>query len=223
MAFRPARVTDGLTSSALDDVGIWLLPSMTKGWIDVDVAAPTPSDSKGTTADRVVIWNQFNPPHSDRGTTACTLRLLRLGKEVWSKADIAIPWEAFQDRSATVELPKLEFDSVRVDVDTWHGPGGGLSEVQIFRGEENIALACPVIDSQSISEDFRAERAVDGIVRPRHQGIGYWLLPDGIAGWIEIDVSGAGTEIGAVRRRLGCAVLLPGRRPASRCAVDAPL
>jgi serine/threonine protein kinase/S1-C subfamily serine protease/peroxiredoxin len=201
--FIPGRVTDGVTSSAKDDQGYWLLPSQTKGWIDVDLAAPMPEDSEGTTADRVVLWNQFNPPHNDRGTTACTLRLMRLGTEVWSQSEIALPWEANQDRSATIELPQVAFDCLRVEVDAWHGSGGGLSEVQVFRGEENIARFCPVIDSRSIGNDYGPEKLTDGILTPRHPARGYWLLVDSTPGWIEIDLSSAGTKIGAQRRKLG--------------------
>lgn len=201
--FPPSRVTDGVSSSAAANVGYWLLPDATKGWVEIDLAAPTPADGKGVTADRVVIWNQFNPPHNDRGAKSCTLRLLRLGKEVWSQSEIAVGWEPSQHKNVTVDLPQLDFDALRIEVDAWHGMGGGLSEVQVFRGEENIAEACPAIDSGSHAKLYSAGRLVDGITRPQQAGIGYWLLPDATAGWAQIDLSGAGTAIGARRRQLG--------------------
>jgi len=92
---------------------------------------------------------------------------------------------------------------LHIEIDAWHGMGGGLSEVQVFRGEENIADACPVIDSASHGRVSSPGRLVDGIIRPHHAGIGYWLLPDATAGWAELDLSGVGTPLGAVRRELG--------------------
>ena len=206
--FIPERVTDGITTSAKEDVGYWLLPSGQKGWIDVDLAAPVTADTKGTTADRALLWNQNNPPHNDRGTTTCTLRLLQMGKEVWSKPGIAVPWEANKDTFADVELPQVEFDRMRVDIDTWHGGSGGLNEIQVMRGEENIARASPAIASRSFSADWPARRVADGITGPRKQAFGYWLLSDGTPGFVDVDLSGTASELGLARRRLAAHLAL---------------
>jgi len=143
------------------------------------------------TAAKLVIWNQHNGYHRDRGTLECNARLLAGGREVWSQEKLAMSWAPGEDRSQTVALPPERFERVRVEITKWEQSGGGLSEIEVLSADgRNLAYGQPVATSGVFhTRRFDAERVVDGITTPGDAESGYWLLPDGIAGWVEVDLS----------------------------------
>lgn len=153
-----------------------------------------------TTADRIVIWNQHNNVSNDRGTRTLNVALLLKGKTVWRQSRLAIEWKANQDISLTIQLPTILFDRVRVEVVEWHGIGGGLSEIEVFAGTQNIAKGGAVTASGYVrstvpgTQDlFQPAFLTDGTTTSGASYKGYWCLPNNTAGWAEI-------ELPAIRR-----------------------
>ncbi len=141
----------------------------------------------GTQARKLVIWNQHNSDSRDRGTEKCVVHLLRGDHTVWTSDEIEVAWQPNADASTTVDLPGHRFDRLRVEITAWHGRGGGLAELQLFDGETEIARGCPARANSSLSERHRAATINDGITSSAN--FGFWILPNGVGGWIEIDVS----------------------------------
>ncbi len=147
--------------------------------------------SLGVTASRLVIWNQHNAYHRDRGALECNVRLLADGRQVWSQEGMAVPWDPNEELSLTVALPAERFERVRVEITKWEQTGGGLAEIEILSPDgRNLAYGQPVVCSDVFPGGrFDAKHVVDGIVKPGNAEAGYWLLPDGVLGWVEVDLS----------------------------------
>lgn len=201
--FPPTAVTDGMIESAAQGGGYWLSPPKSPGWVEIDLAFAEPRACDGIVADRVVVWNQHNGASGDRGTTACHLSLVSNGKEVWRRENLKLDWHADQTDQTEIELPDVPFDRLRVEVASWRGIGGGLGEVEVWRRERNLARDCPVEASGSHIERCRAQNVTDGLTAATESGGGYWLLPDGEPGWVEIDLSPNDRAIGEANGRLG--------------------
>ncbi|HET6880438.1 MAG TPA: NPCBM/NEW2 domain-containing protein [Pirellulales bacterium] len=201
--FPPAAVSDGIVSQTGSELeGYWLLPEKNTGWVDVDLSFAAPRPCRGVVADRVVVCNQHNGMSGDRGTTVFNVALVADGKELWRREKIELPWSADDDPKADVALPPLRFDRLRIETTQWHGLGGGLSEVEIWQGDRNLALACPVVASSYHMQMHRAANVTDGIASSREAG-SFWLLPDNVPGWVEIDLSANDPAIGEANGRLG--------------------
>jgi TolB-like protein len=142
--------------------------------------------SVGKDGDHLVVWNthqQQGKGKQPRGTLAFNVVLLLNGEIVWEKKDISLEWDAKSYPKTSVDLPAKLYDAVRVEITKWKGQGGGLSEVQLFRDNKNIALGCPakashpsVWSSPSVITDGAQQNPVS------------WLLPNATPGWIEIDL-----------------------------------
>lgn len=153
----------------------------------------------GVIADAVVLWNTRNGSHGDRGTLSCNLVLRHGESTVWEKKGIRMPWSAKLNPSVVVQLPKPKkaFDILRVEVVAWHKTSGGFSEIQVYRGKENIARSRPVRASATAQAKhggptrFAPNKIADGIIQETKNYVGYWLLPHSTPGWIEIDFSGS--------------------------------
>jgi hypothetical protein len=143
----------------------------------------------GVIADAVVLWNTRNGIHVNSGTLACNLVLLRGGSTVWEKKGIRMPWSAKMNPNVIVQLPKRAFDTLRVEIVAWYDRAGGLSEIEVYRGNQNIARNRPVRASGHRDPRFRPNRVADGIIQKTQNYVGYWLLPGLTPGWIEIDFS----------------------------------
>ncbi len=152
----------------------------------------------GTEARKLVIWNQNNGQTGNRGTKTSIVRLFRGNHEIWASDEIEVQWKPDGPASTTVELPPRLYDRLRVDVTSWHGVSGGLAELQLFDGENEIAQGCPARASSSIHHQYFPKTINDGITTSAQKGLGYWVLPDGVPGWIEIDVSRPVVEDAAV-------------------------
>jgi hypothetical protein len=139
---------------------------------------------------RIVLWNQHNGQFNNGGTRTCNLILLSKGKEVWRKADFAVPWQPDSDVAAAVEIPRVLADKLRIEITAWHQTAGGLAEVQVFTANENIAAGCPAKASAEHRQgDSRsADKLTDGNTSSSREMVGYWLLPVAQAGWVEIQL-----------------------------------
>jgi hypothetical protein len=150
-----------------------------------------------TTADSVVVHNQHNFKHNDRGSKAIVVSLLLKGKQVWRSGLTPLAWRADTDTSVTVKLPSVLFDRVRVDVTEWQGNGPGLSEVEVFSGTKNLVRGAPVNASgqlrgaQTPPSYYLPSYVTDGVVSSGAGYTGYWCAPDSQPAWIEIGLPNA--------------------------------
>jgi hypothetical protein len=140
------------------------------------------------TADRIVVWNTNNRG-GDRGAKKINVSVLLRGEVIWSRANVPIEFATGKDTSVTVPAPATTFDAVRVEVTAWHMHGGGLSEIQVFRGEQNLARGGRATASSSIDANYPPQALTDGDTSASR---GYWLLKSNTPGWAEVELNGGG-------------------------------
>lgn len=143
----------------------------------------------------LVLWNQYNGAARDRGTRTCKVEVFSGASVIWKVDRLVIPWSAGDDTKASVKFPKqiAAVDRIRVTILETIGYGGGLSEIELFRGNINIAHDSKVSASASYENDprFSPDRVIDGITSSQNMFAGYWLLPNSIPktkrnDWIEL-------------------------------------
>ncbi|MBA3684281.1 MAG: hypothetical protein H0W72_03465 [Planctomycetes bacterium] len=161
-------------------------------WVDAVVdAADVDLLGNPRKPNQVVLWNQHNGIHGDRGTATARVVLLLADRVVARGDPVEVPWKADADTSVTVPLPKVRWDGVRIEVETVHGIGGGLAEVQVLVAGRNIAPQLRARASACFPNPaFTADRINDGVTSSAQFGVGYWLLPTVHPGWIELVPSG---------------------------------
>ena len=143
-----------------------------------------------TTATEIVIWNTHDGPSDNSGATKINLILFLHDKAVWRRDDVPIDWAADKDMSVTVPIAAVSFDRVRVEITAWHGVSGGLSEIQVLKGRENISQGAMAIVSASYDDRFPASTLTDGITTSAIQDKGYWVLPANQPGWADVLLTG---------------------------------
>jgi len=148
----------------------------------------------GRFGTRLLLWNQHISEERYRGTKSCVVLLYSGRREVWRTDVPTLEWLPTRAAKTVVDLPSTQFDRIRVEVRDWVGAGGGFSEIQVMRGEKNVALHKPVKASASYSKSCAPSALTDGITTSLEAKKGYWLLPDQQKGWIEIDLSGGAEE-----------------------------
>lgn len=144
------------------------------------------SSLSGGGNDEIVIWNTYHSDAADRGTDKMNVVLLKDGKEVWKRTGMRLPWEIGKDTKSSVVVPRMDFDTIRIEITEYHHAGGGLAEVQVFRDGKNIALGEKVEVSGFHGGSFKGELVVDGVTTSKNRRQGYWLLPDRTEGWLMI-------------------------------------
>jgi hypothetical protein len=145
--------------------------------------------SQGVTADKVVVVNTHNSTSRDRGTKTIRVEWFLGDKSLVVSPSTSLPWFADQDGTAEFTCPEAPFDRVRVWVDEWEGSGGGLTEVKVMKGDANLARSCPAQASGTYDSRFQPDRITDGTATSDAAYTGYWLLPDRINGWVDVDLS----------------------------------
>ena len=142
----------------------------------------------------LVLWNQYNGAAKDRGTRTCKIEAFAGTKVLWKMDRLEIPWEAGTDTKGSVKIPKFitRMDRIRITITQSIAIGGGLSEIELFDGDENLARKSMVSASAFFQSDkrFRPELVIDGITSSKEMWVGYWLLPNekelSRPGWIEL-------------------------------------
>lgn len=149
--------------------------------------------TKGITADRIVLWNQHNIIHRNRGTRSVDVELRLDDEVVFVERNVVVPWSPTKALSKSLTLPSsLEFDKLRVDFKSWHKKGAGLGEIEVWKGEKNLARGRMVKASGFIDVNCVPSFVNDGLIHfEKHQKYagGFWLLPNYSPGWIEMDFS----------------------------------
>jgi len=154
------------------------------------------ASSNRVTAQRLVLWNlrgsgSLYYTSSVRGTTRADVALYLGDRLIWQARSLPVKWKSGSNASTELPLPRLEFDRLRVFVTNYTGFSGGFSEIQVFKGTENIARGRAVSAS-----DFQAEgapsKAFDGKTKTAtsYSNLDGWVMPNREKhGWIEIDFS----------------------------------
>jgi len=147
---------------------------------------------------KIVIWNTHNSRYNTSGALECNVVLLKGKTVAWRSDKVALPWKRGTDTSATVLAPPKDFDTVRVEVIKWQGYSGGLAEIEVWQGKDNIAIGRPARASASLDSRTLPACVTDGVTTSSVYKDGYWLLPDNQAGWVEVSL--ARPEYSKVRR-----------------------
>jgi len=101
----------------------------TRGWTDGVLITPN-TNSQLSKNYKLVVWNQHNGKSNNWGTKNFNVILQKNNQNVWKKA-CEIPWAPKRDLSKEVLLPgNILFDKLLIEVTSFEGLGGGLSEVQ---------------------------------------------------------------------------------------------
>jgi hypothetical protein len=206
--FPAATIVDGIRSSAQFGAGYWCAPERQRGWIEIQLAPPSGSGlaherkpdaladprrpnkaDSGVTADALLLWN-CHCTGKDRGILSCNVELRKGGRAVWVKKSIDLAWSVDVEPPTKIALPKVAFDAVRVQTITHHGSGPALCEVEILRGDDNLAIGKPVVTSGSNPQGGRPEDIVDGCRDSDAKTSGFWAAPDDQPNaWIEVQVA----------------------------------
>jgi hypothetical protein len=142
------------------------------------------------TADRIVVWNTYNRG-GDRGAKKINVSVSLRGEIVWSRANIPIEFKNGKDTSVEIPAPATLFDAVRVEVTAWHQAGGGLSEIQVFRGDQNLAQGGAATASSTLDPNYPPQALTDGNTTSSRAGV-YWLLKGNTPGWAEVALKQGG-------------------------------
>lgn len=145
--------------------------------------------SRNSQTSKIVIWNTHNGRFNTSGTLQCNVVLLQDERPVWRVNRLDLPWKRNEDTFAVVHAPAIQFEALRVELLKWHGYSGGLAEIEVWEGGNNIALHRPTKASAAADSLTTSARVTDGITSSVAYKNGYWLLPDQQAGWIEIDLA----------------------------------
>ena len=163
--------------------------ALTAAGIDVK-AIPLEPDyearRQGSPSHKIVLWNTHNSRYNTSGALECNVVLLKGTTVAWRSNKVTVPWKRNADTSATVQAPPKRFDRIRVEITRWQGYSGGLAEIEVWRGKENIARGMPARASAAADSRTRAAAVTDGVTTSSTYKNGYWLLPDNQAGWVEV-------------------------------------
>lgn len=152
----------------------------------------------------IVIWNlPLGSDLHDRSTVIANIQLLRDDEVVWTRKALRLTRKVPNN---PVRVPNVMFDKVRVEVARWTGVGGGLAEVQVFLGKENVALArpCEVSSVETLPMHLDDVNALtDGIIKPVKVGEGYWIPEEKTKASVTVNLLGTPDEsvLNAIRLR----------------------
>jgi hypothetical protein len=146
----------------------------------------------GVTADKLVLWNCLSNPWKNRGMLSCNIELRRAGKVVWTKSAVPLAWSKDAEPPTTIRLPKVAFDTLRLETVTYHDGGPALCEIEVFHGRKNIARGRPVTASGTLNSGVPATSLVDGVTDSSQLNVGYWAAPDHQKAWVEVQIAPPG-------------------------------
>ena len=115
----------------------------------------------------IVIWNMpVDEKLHERFTRTVNIRLYKGEKVVWNRKNYKL---SRKQASNPIKIPNVIFNKVVVDVVKWQGDGGGLAEIEVYAGTENIAAnrPCEVTNSETLPIHLDDQHALtDGTTEP---------------------------------------------------------
>ncbi len=143
----------------------------------------------------LVVWNlPVDRKLHSRLSTSAMVRLSLNDKDVWKSKSWKLSTRAARN---VMPLPNIMFDSVTIELSKWTGSGCGLSEVEVFIGNENVALSrpCEVSSLETLPIHLDDQHALtDGIQEPTRLGEGYWIPEEKTKAAITIHLTGMKIE-----------------------------
>lgn len=141
--------------------------------------------------DVLVLYNEHNSRWNTSGAKLVNIYLGLRGKVVWQQKDVHLAWTENEDLVTKLAVPKRKYDTIRVEVVEWNAASGGLSEIELWQRGKNIALGKLAYASKlhRPNDKRTGQNVTDGIKTSRTEFRGYWMLPDGEEGWVEIDLT----------------------------------
>lgn len=142
----------------------------------------------GLIPDRIVVWNTNNNGNNDRGSKAIVTTTTFQGKLVWKQPSV-MPFKNSEMTYLVLRPKPSRIDEIRIDI-TKHQPnGGGLSEIEVFVGRENVALGCqPYAESQwENNADAAPAKLVDGDTSGKWAT--FWIADHLHAGWAAVPLT----------------------------------
>jgi hypothetical protein len=154
---------------------------------EIPTAAPNEDTLlPGGTKRQLVLYNQHNGDAKNRGTKTVNILLTFKDKSVWKLENQETKWRENRAEVTRFDLPNLQYDKIRIEIVEWHGSGGGFSEIQIVDTNKNILKDEMISASGQLDERFPKKNLTDGILHSKELFKGYWLLPNGQKGWVDI-------------------------------------
>lgn len=139
----------------------------------------------------MIIWNlPLDQKLHRRSTTTVNIRLLNDNRVVWNRRNYQLDRK---QPGSFIQLPNVAFNQVIIDVARWQGEGGGLAEVEVFVGNENVALdrPCQVTNIETLPIHLDDQHALtDGVTTPIEAGKGYWIPEENTKASVTIDLVG---------------------------------
>ena len=136
-----------------------------------------------------MLWNCNNHGLNDRGMLSCDVELRSGGKVVYSLPNVATAWVKNEEPATTIRLPKVAFDTLRIQTAAYQSMGPALCEIEVFQGDTNLARAKPAIASDSHHSGLPAAGVVDGVKNSAEDHRGYWAANNHQAAWVEVQVA----------------------------------
>jgi len=147
----------------------------------------------------IKIWNQHNGGAMNAGTKSINLKLY-LGGELASQIfNHKLEYSKINPAFDSFKVSGIQFDSILIEIESWYGIVGGLSEVEILtENGENIAnkfkviASAPHICTMGRKNDLRsADKLIDGITDCNDtKGVGFCLLPINQKGYFKFTYHG---------------------------------
>ena len=139
----------------------------------------------------MVIWNlPVDRKLHKRFTRTVNIRLLKGDQVVWSQKNYKL---SSKTASTAIKIPNVIFNKVVVDVVKWKGVGGGLAEIEVYVGKENVAAnrPCEVTNSETLPTHLDDQHSfTDGTTQPTVEGEGYWIPEEKLKASVTIDLLG---------------------------------
>lgn len=139
---------------------------------------------------KLVIWNQHNAHHKDRGSKTASIALFRGEDRIWRKRKVELEWDREgEEASTSIDLPVDDLEDLRIEIELleWYGRGGGFAEIEVLRSGKNIAKRAKISATASLAgSNGRVENLVDGDHTSTVYGT-YWLAADSAGSVVTLD------------------------------------
>jgi endonuclease YncB( thermonuclease family) len=132
------------------------------------------------------LWNTHNFEYRDRGTETVDINILSGEKSVWSKKNVSLTWDKYDNLEQKVIIPNdLKFTKIRLNLKTTK-VSAGLTEIKVVLNDKDVTQRALIATDGNYSKT-PVSHLIDGIDwdDDKH-GKGYWLH-DKKEGWVELD------------------------------------
>jgi hypothetical protein len=111
------------------------------GLLAADPKAKTVKEAMPAEPDDVlVLYNEHNSRWNASGAKTVNIYLGLRSKVVWQQKDVNVGWAENEVLVTKLAVPKRKYDTIRVEVVECDTASGGLSEIELWQRDKNIAL-----------------------------------------------------------------------------------